>query len=120
MKKDKFLILNLTKDFIADVDKYLVNFPNKEMELKREIKENGYKMLLEIYEANCTTDLSKRKNIQESIIAKIGYLDFLINLCYDKQLINGKKYLKFGESLNYILKYVNGWLNQTKTQGMVV
>ena len=120
MKKDKFFILNLVKELIADIDKYLINFPNKEIELKREIKENTYKMLLEVYEANCTTDILKRKNIQESIIAKIGYLDFLINLCYDKQLINGKKYLKFGESLNYILKYVNGWLNQTKNQGKVV
>ena len=120
MKKDKFFILNLVKELIANIDKYLVNFPNKEIELKREIKENVYKMLLEVYEANSTTNIIKRKDIQESIVAKIGYLDFLINLCYDKQLINGKKYLKFGESLNYILKYVNGWLNQTKNQGKVV
>lgn len=114
MKKDKFIILNLVKELISDIDKYLINFPNKEIELKREIKESGYKMLLSVYEANCTTDVKKRQNIQEEIIAKIGYLDFLINLCYDKQIINGKKYLKFGENLDYILKYVNGWLNQTK------
>lgn len=120
MKKDKFFILNLVKELISDIGKYLINFPNKEMELKREIKTTAYEMLLNVYEANSTTDNIKRKDIQENIIAKIGYLDFLINLCYDKQLINGKKYLKFGESLNYILKYMNGWLNQTKNQGIVV
>lgn len=120
MKKDKFLILNLVKELIIDIDKYLVNFPNKELELKRTIKNVAYDMLLKVYEANSTTDFNKRKSIQEDIIAKIGYLDFLINLCYDKQLINGKKYLRFGESLNYILKYLNGWYNQTKNQGIVV
>lgn len=120
MKKDKFFILNLVKELIADIDKYLINFPNKEIELKREVKTTAYNILLSVYEANSTTDKIKRQSIQESIIAKIGYLDFLINLCYDKGLINGKKYLKFGESLNYILKFVNGWLNQTKNMGIVV
>lgn len=114
MKKDKFIVLNLVKEFVVDLDTYLVNFPHKELELKRSLKETGYRMLLSVYEANSSTNLEKRQDLQEGIIAKIGYLDFLINVCYDKKLINGKKYLKFGENLDYILKYVNGWLNQTK------
>lgn len=116
MKKDKFIILNLVKQLIVDIDKYLINFPNKEIELKRKIRETAFNMLLDVYKANSTNNLQKRENIQESIIAQIGYLDFLINLCYDKQIINGKKYLRFGDSLDYILKYSTGWLNQTKNR----
>ena len=43
---------------------------------------------------------------------KINYIivDFLLNICYDKQIINSKKYLKFGERIDDILKYTLGWL----------
>ena len=66
-------------------------------------------MLELAYEANVSTQKEKKKDIQEKILGKICYIDFLINLCYDKQIINGRKYLKFGEDLNYLAKYVNGW-----------
>lgn len=116
MKKDKFIVTNLIKDFIVSIDKYLVNFPNKEIELKREIKESSYVLLKKAYTANCTENMKKRKEIQDEIIAQIKYLDFLINLCYDKQIINSKKYLKFGESLDYIVKYVVGWRKSVKDE----
>lgn len=113
MKKDRFHITNLIKELIINIDNNLTNFPKKEIELKRQIKETTYTMLEMAYEGNATYDLEKRKDLQEKLIAKIKYVDFLINLCYDKQIINGKKYLKFGEHLEYLLKYVNGWLKET-------
>ena len=66
-------------------------------------------MLLIAYEANVTVDLELKKNLIDKLIAKIKYLDFLINLCYDKKIINGKKYVKFGENLDNIIRYSNGW-----------
>jgi hypothetical protein len=114
MKKDKFIVTNLIKDFIISIDKYLTNFPNKELELKRTLKETSYELLKMAYRANCTEDMNKRRNLQDEMIAQIKYLDFVINLCYDKQLINSKKYLKFGESLDYIIKYVIGWRKSVK------
>lgn len=30
-------------------------------------------------------------------------------MCYDKQIINSKRYFKFGEKLDDIVKYANGW-----------
>jgi len=113
MKKDRFHITNIIKELIINIDNNLTNFPKKEIELKRQIKETAYEMLEIAYEGNSTYNLQKRRNLQEKLIAKIKYEDFLINLCYDKQIINGKKYLKFGEHLNYLLKYVNGWLKET-------
>ena len=111
MKYEKFKIVNLVKDLIITIDKNLVNFPKKEIELKHIIKQTAYELLPIIYEGNVTTNLDKRQNLQESAIAKLKYLDFLINLCYDKQIINGKKYLRFGENIDNIIRYIIAWKN---------
>ena len=110
MKSERFKIIKLVKEFIIRVEENLVNFPNKEMELKRKIKETSYGILLKVYNANITSDKEKKKALQEEIIAEIKYIDFLINLCYDKKIINGKKYLKFGEKLDELVRSVMGWM----------
>lgn len=115
MKYEKFKIVNLVKDLILNIDRNLVNFPKKEIELKHLIRENAYNLLLVVYEGNVTTNIEKRQDLQENAIAKLKYLDFLINLCYDKQIINGKKYVKFGESLDNIIRYIVAWKNANKT-----
>ena len=115
MKYEKFKIVNLVKDLILNIDRNLVNFPKKEIELKHLIRENAYNLLLVVYDGNVTTNIEKRQDLQENAIAKLKYLDFLINLCYDKQIINGKKYVKFGESLDNIIRYIVAWKNANKT-----
>lgn len=113
MKKEKFVVINCIRELIVNIDKYLVNFPKRNIEIKQQISIISKEMLLLAYEANASENKEKRKDIQEKIIARLKYLDFLINLCYDKQIINGKRYLKFGESIDYILKYANGWRKST-------
>ena len=114
MKYEKFKIVNLVKDLIVSIDKNLVNFPKREIELKKEITTNAYNLLLVVYEGNVTTNIEKRQDLQEKAIAKLKYLDFLINVCYEKQIINGKKYIKFGESLDNIIRYIVAWKNANK------
>ena len=77
--KDKFYIITLIKKLICDFDKYLTNFPHREIELKHEIMLTSYQMLKITYEANTTFDMKKRKDIIDKIISYIKYLDFLIN-----------------------------------------
>lgn len=113
MKCEKFKIANLVKDLIINIDKNLTNFPKKEIELKRKIIDTSYDLLSLIYEANIISDANRRIQIQEKSIAKIKYIDFMINLCYDKQIINGKKYIKFGEKLDEIIRYIVAWKNAT-------
>lgn len=113
MKKEKFVVINCIRELILNIDKYLINFPKRDIEIKQQISIISKEMLLLAYEANASENKEKRKDIQEKIIARLKYLDFLINLCYDKQIINGKRYLKFGESIDYILKYANGWRKST-------
>lgn len=114
MKKDKFIIINLIKELINNFDKYLTNFPHESIELKKNIMNTSYEMLKITYEANHTYDINKRIDIQDKLISNIKYLDFLINQCYDKKIINNKKYLRFGENLEYLLRYLFAWRNKTR------
>jgi len=119
MKQDKFKVVNLIKELIVNIDQNLINFPKKEVELKHKIKESAYNLLLLSYEANNTTNMKKRVEMQEKCIAYVKYIDFLFNLCYDKQIINGKKYLKFGEKLDIIVRYIVAWRNATRPEQVV-
>lgn len=114
MKYEKFKVANLIKELAVYIDKSFTNFPKKEVELKHKIKETSYNLLLIVYEANTITDIKLKIELQEKAIALVKYLDFLINLCYDKQIINGKKYIKFGEKLDIIIRYIVAWTNTTK------
>ena len=116
MKVEKFKIANMIKELSKLIDQNLVNFPKKEIELKHKIKDANYNLLLIIYEGNITTNNERRVELQEKAIAMVKYLDFLINTCYDKQIINGKKYIKFGEKLDIIIRYIVAWKNATVKQ----
>lgn len=107
MKEEKFKVINFIRELIVYIDKYLENFPKKDLEIKSRIRNISYDMLQSAYRAN----ISNESNIKEidEIIVSIKVLDFLLNLCYDKQIINLKRYTKFGEKLDDILKYSLGW-----------
>ena len=98
---------------IVYIDKYLENFPKKDIEIKNRIKSTSYDILEEAYKAN-NIEKNKSEHI-ENIIAKIKVIDFLLNLCYDKQIINQKRYVKFGEKMDDILKYCIGWKKSINT-----
>ena len=113
IKQERFKVANLIKDLIVYIDEKLINVPKKEVELKHRIKEVAYDLLLNMYKANNTSDLKYRINLQESCIAYIKFLDFMFNLCYEKEIINAKKYMKFGERLDMIVRYIVAWKNAT-------
>lgn len=112
MKEEKFKVINYIRELIVNIDKYLENFPKKDIEIKNRIKNTSYDILEEAYKSNILEN-NKKEHI-ENIIAKIKIIDFLLNLCYDKQIINLKRYIKFGEKLDDILKYSIGWRNSLK------
>ena len=72
-KTEKFKIIELVKNLIFAIDNYLVNFPNKEMELKRRLKDSGYELLLVTYEANVTTNLDKKMDLQEELCHLLNF-----------------------------------------------
>ena len=107
MKEEKFKVINFIRELVIYIDKYLDNFPKKDIEIKNRIRNISYDLLELAYKANITKE-NKIEYIND-IIAKIKVLDFLLNLCYDKEIINMKRYTKFGEKLYDILKYSIGW-----------
>lgn len=110
MKEEKFQVINFIRKLILEVDKELSNFPKKDIELKNRIRKNSYDILELAYEANTTSDIENKKALLEKIIAKVKILDFLLNLCYDKMIVNNKKYIKLGERMDDIIKYTVGWI----------
>ena len=74
-------------------------------------KKNTYDILELAYLANETRETEEKNKFLSQIIAKIKIIDFLLNLSYDKMLINSKKYVKLGEKIDDIIKYVVGWKN---------
>ena len=114
MKIEKFKVINFIRELIIAIDKELSNFPKKDIELKNRIRSNSYDLLELAYEANNTADVENKKRLLEKVIAKIKVVDFLLNLSYDKMIINNKKYVKLGNKIDDITKYTVGWLKTIK------
>ena len=114
MKEEKLQVINYIRNLIIVIDKELSNFPKKDIEIKNRIRSNSYDLLELCYEANITSSAENKKRLLEKVIAKIKILDFLFNLCYDKMIINNKKYIKLGNRMEDIIKYANGWIKSIK------
>lgn len=113
IKEEKFKAIQFIRELIIYLDDMLENFPKKDLEISKLIKQESYEMLKLAYLANVTTDLMFRQRNLELIIARVKLLDFFVNISYDKKIINQKKYLKVGQRLDDIIRYVTGWLNAT-------
>ena len=87
MKYEKFKIINLIKDLIINIEKNLVNFPKKEIELKHQLRNDAYQLLLIMYEANVTKNQERRAELQEKSIAYVKHIDFLIYAMIKKLLM---------------------------------
>ncbi len=110
MKEEKFKVIQYIRELIINIDKNLDNFPKKDIELKNRIRTNSYDLLELVYEANSTREKERKLEILDKTIAKLKVIDFLINMCFDKQIINNKRYLKFGERIDDISKFTIGWI----------
>ena len=110
MKEEKFKIIQYIRELIIHIDNNLDNFTQKDMELKNRIRNISYDLLEIAYEANTIQNKEEKKRMLEKLIAKLKITDFLLNICYDKKIINSKKYLKFGEKIDDISKFTVGWI----------
>lgn len=52
MKEEKFKVINFIRELIIYLDKYLDNFPKKDIEIKSQLRNSSYKMLELAYKAN--------------------------------------------------------------------
>lgn len=110
MKEEKFKIIQYIRELILSIDDNLDNFPKKDIELKNRIRNSSYDLLEIAYEANTIREKDEKLKLLYKLIAKLKVVDFLINICYDKQIINNKRYLRFGEKIDDISKFTTGWI----------
>ena len=110
MKEEKFKIIQYIRELIINIDNNLDNFPKKDIELKNRIRNISYDLLEIAYEANTIKEKDKKIELLYQLIAKLKVTDFLINICYDKRIINNKRYLKFVEKIDDISKFTAGWI----------
>ena len=119
MRVEKFKILQYIRELLIMIEKEMINFPKKDIELKNRIRNNAYDILEIAYEANTAEEIEYKKMLLLKVIAKIKVIDFLLNMSYDKGIINEKRYYKFGNKMDDIVKYITGWikvLNKNKTK----
>ncbi len=109
MQTEKFKVIDFIRELMINIDKNLDNFPKKDIEIKNRIRNVSYDLLEISYEANTTENKELKVALIDKAVAKIKVLDFLLNLSYDKQIINHKRFLKFGETIDRIIKYLIGW-----------
>ena len=109
MQKEKFKVIDYIRNLLVNIDKNLDNFPKKDIEIKNRVRNASFDLLELTYEANTIEDEEKKIELINKCISKVKIIDFLLNLSYDKQIINNKRYLKFGESMDEIIKYLVGW-----------
>ena len=110
MKEEKFKIIQFIRELIINIDNNLDNFPKKDIELKNRIRNISYDLLEIAYQANTTNRKDEKLLLLENLIAKLKVLDFLLNICYEKMIINNKRYVKFGEKIDDIAKFTTGWV----------
>lgn len=110
MRTEKFKVIQFIRELLEMIDQDMDNFTKKDIELKNELRNKSYEMLETAYLANSMPDVKRKKEIIIKLIAKVKVVDFIINLSFDKEIITKKKYLKFGQKTDDIVRYATGWL----------
>lgn len=114
MKHEKFKVIQFIRELLLMIDKEMENFPKADIELKNRIRMNSFDLLELAYKANSTSNITLKRELLVDMIAKIKVIDFLLNLSYDKKILTQKKYVKFGEKNDDIIRYTTGWLESLK------
>ncbi len=109
MRIEKFKVIQYIRELLIIIDKNMDNFPKKDIELKNRIRSNSYDLLEIAYEANTTQNIEYKKELLNRAVAKVKVIDFLLNLSFDKKLLQRKDIINFGNKMDDITKYLIGW-----------
>ena len=108
---DKFLIVIEIKNFILSLDKILINYPKKDIIIKKKIYEESLKLLELVYLANIVND--NKLHYQNKILVSINMLDYYFEYSYKKQYISLKVLNNKTNNLTKINKMVYGWIRKS-------
>lgn len=106
---NKFLLANEIKKFILSLDSILINYPKKDIIIKKRIINTLFELLELVYLANNKTD--DKINIKYECLSKISMIDFYFEYSYKKNYISLKKLNTYIFNLTKINKMLHGWIN---------
>ena len=114
MNNDKFLIAMEIKKFIFSLDKVLINFPRKDIMIKKNILSESIRLLELTYLANNSKD--DRESYQVMMLVSISMIDFYFEYSYKKQYISLNVLNSKINHLTKINKMVYGWIKSNGLQ----
>lgn len=106
---NKFLLANEIKNFILSLDSILINYPKKDIIIKKRIINTLFELLELVYLANNKTD--DKINIKYECLSKISMIDFYFEYSYKKNYISLKNLNTYIFNLTKINKMLHGWIN---------
>ena len=105
----KFLLANEIKNFILSLDSILINYPKKDIIIKKRIINTSFELLELVYLANNKID--NKENIKYECLSKISMIDFYFEYSYKKNYISLKNLNTYIFNLTKINKMLHGWIN---------
>ena len=105
---NKFLLANEIKNFILSLDSILINYPKKDIIIKKRIINTSFELLELVYLANNKID--NKENIKYECLSKISMIDFYLEYLYEKKIISKKICMKKSSELEEITRMVYGWI----------
>ena len=106
---NKFLLANDIKNFILSLDSILINYPKKDIIIKKRIINTSFELLELVYLANNKID--NKENIKYECLSKISMIDFYFEYSYKKNYISLKNLNTYIFNLTKINKMLHGWIN---------
>ena len=106
---NKFLLANEIKNFILSLDSILINYPKKDIIIKKRIINTSFELLELVYLANNKID--NKENIKYECLSKISMIDFYFEYSYQKNYISLKNLNTYIFNLTKINKMLHGWIN---------
>lgn len=106
---NKFLLANEIKNFILSLDSILINYPKKDIIIKKRIINTSFELLELVYLANNKID--NKENIKYECLSKISMIDFYFEYSYKKNYISLKNLNTYIFNLTKINKMLYGWIN---------
>lgn len=106
---NKFLLANEIKNFILSLDSILINYPKKDIIIKKRIINTSFELLELVYLANNKID--NKENIKYEFLSKISMIDFYFEYSYKKNYISLKNLNTYIFNLTKINKMLHGWIN---------
>ncbi len=84
----KFKLLSNTEKLIAYMNRWIPNFPKKEVVLRRNIEQNEYELIECVFGYNIQQSARIKEKYLKDYLIKLSMFDFYVRQCYHKRYIS--------------------------------